>query len=678
MAGRDGSRFRADRYRHSYHDDTGFYENLHRLTPEHNSDDEHGRQGWALKDYEYEPGHLEIPSPTFPQHPIPKITVSETSKLNIPLPCHLDRPWTKSSSARDPDKSPPITSPTSSTSGSLGANTYQYEELRPLEFRLVRIFPKRMSTIKCEIIHVSLTDPPPYTAISYAWGDADDKQSIQIDNISISIAVSLFGALDALRKRQEDVFVWADALCIDQQNRDERSQQVQLMTKIYAEATEVAVWLGSSKNDIELAIEFLRGITGDPPEDITALLSSPNRLQAFEAVVKLFQRDYWKRLWVVQEVFNAKSITVYCGGSPGLSWEITHLTNSQVLACEGPNSLLDLDSVHNLGEESLLNVMRACRRKLTSEPRDRVFGVLGVLPEVVRREFPVNYSLSIKEIYTNVVDHSLHATNRLDVICESIHFPKQTGVTSLPSWVPDWSLNPDVTALGHTYDFAAAGNTDANWEFLDRRNEIEISAIYIDDVKEHGIVVGTLCTLADYLMAFIHWRAILLDSTSSEKPELREEMEEAFCRTLCLGQVPPEWKPNEWVERCYRVFATQIRNRLPQMPIDEVLREYIDTGEDVESNCRQFIQRHFSSPMMGRCFFLTKKNGIGMGTGFMLPGDIIAVPLGCRTPIVIREEGGKEGRFQFVGDAYLDGYMNGQAIKELEASQRKARKFVLI
>lgn len=158
---------------------------------------------------------------------------------------------------------------------------------------------------------------------------------------------------------------------------------------------------------------------------------------------------------------------------------------------------------------------------------------------------------------------------------------------------------------------------------------------------------------------------------NSEKPEFREDMEEAFCRTLCLGQVPPNWKLNEWEEQCYTVFATQIQNRLPRMPIDEVLREYIDTHEDVKSNYRQFLQSHFGSRMMGRCFFLTKTNSVGMGTGFMLPGDIIAVPLGCRTPIVIREEGGKDRRFQFVGDAYLDGYMDGQAIKNERLTGKK-------
>ncbi|KAI1743557.1 heterokaryon incompatibility protein-domain-containing protein [Xylaria scruposa] len=709
---------------------------MYRLNSDYNSDDERGR--WRQRDksspsyfqqypsppplnrtkstgsdrrrhhvkskqhHEHPVGRPEGSSPTFARPPVPKIIVSRPFGFDGFRTHHSDRSWTERTHTI-----PQPTPPASSASGLLGVKTYQYEELRPLEFRLVRIFAKKMSTVKCEIIHSPLAEPPPYTAISYAWGDADDTRSIHIGSINIPIAVSLFGALDALRKREEDVLVWADALCIDQQNSDERNQQVQLMTEIYAKATQVAIWLGPSENDSELAKDFLQDIimTENYPEDTTALLLSPTRLQAVKAVVRLFQRDYWRRLWVVQEVFNAKSIKVYCGDSTGLPWGVyrraarifqnhkkeldsyfsaspihgVHLAYFRVLAYEGPNSLLGFESLNSLGEESLLNVVRACRRKLTRDPRDRILGVLGVLPEVVRQEFPVNYNLSVKELYTNVVDFVLYATERLDVICESIHFPKQTSASNLPSWVPDWSQNPDITALSYAYDFAAADNTNAEWAFLgERRNELEISAIFIGTVWKHGVAVGTLCTLADYLMAFLHWRAILLDLTSSEKRHVQEDMEEAFCRTLCLGQVLPNWKPDEWTKKCYRVFATQIRNRLPQMPIDDVLKGYINAHEDAESNYRQFLQSHFGSRMMGRCFFLTKRKSLGMGTGFMLPDDIIVVPLGCGTPIVIREEEDKPGRFRFVGDAYLDGFMEGQAIKKWKVGETDVRKFVLV
>ncbi|KAJ2975522.1 hypothetical protein NUW58_g8329 [Xylaria curta] len=672
----------------------------------------------AQESHKYESSHPAISSPTLAYPPTTSIIVSEASQPDGSQSCHSGCSYAKNPAAGSyADSTFQLASSVSLSSRAFRKKAYQYEQLRPFEFRLVQIFAKRGPTVECQIIHSSRAEPPPYIAISYAWGDVGDRRTIQIGKCNIDVAVSLFGALDAVRKWGEDVLVWVDALCIDQQNPDERSQQVQLMTEIYAKATEVAIWLGPTENDSQLAKDFIQDIilAENNPEETTALLLSPSRLPAVEAVVRLFQRDYWRRLWVVQEVFNARSIMVYCGDSAGLPWGVYRkaaqifrqhkkyldyyfpaslaqgskhqlalqsslLNYSRVLAYEGPNSLLDLDSVNSLGDESLLNVMRAFRRKLTIEPRDRIFGILGVLPEAVRREFPVDYNLSVKEIYTNVVNFLLNTTERLDVICESIHFPKQYSLTNLPSWVPDWSLNPDITALGYYHDFAAASDTNADWAFVDeRRNELEVSAVYVDTVWKHGIAVGTLCTLADYLMAFLHWRAILLDAMSLEKPELREEMEEVFCRTLCLGQVPPEWGPGGWVARCYRVFATQIRNRLPRMPIDEDLSKYVDAEEDAEWNHRQFLQSHFGSRMMGRCFFLTRTNHIGMGTGLMLPDDVIIVPLGCRTPIIIRQEGDKRSRrFRYVGDAYLDGYMDGKAIEKWKTGEKDIEKFVLV
>lgn len=107
-------------------------------------------------------------------------------------------------------------------------------------------------------------------------------------------------------------------------------------------------------------------------------------------------------------------------------------------------------------------------------------------------------------------------------------------------------------------------------------------------------------------------------------------------------------------------------------------KKYIDNGKEDEFNLREFLQSNFGSRMMGRCFILTERDRIGMGSGFVLPDDIIMIPLGCRTPIIIRKEGNKHGRFRFVGDVYLDGYMDGKVMTQLEAGERKVQKFVLV
>lgn len=79
---------------------------------------------------------------------------------------------------------------------------------------------------------------------------------------------------------------------------------------------------------------------------------------------------------------------------------------AQVLVYQGPGSLPDLKSPMELKEGSLLEIMRACRRKLASDAKDKLFGILGILPDEVRDEFRADYSLSVKDVYTEVVDFS--------------------------------------------------------------------------------------------------------------------------------------------------------------------------------------------------------------------------------------------------------------------------------
>ncbi|RYP76325.1 hypothetical protein DL769_003665 [Monosporascus sp. CRB-8-3] len=455
--------------------------------------------------------------------------------------------------------------------------TFQYRSVQGVEFRLIYLLPENMSMIKCEIIHASLESHPEYVALSYAWGDVDDTTKIQIDGCPFTVTSSLHAALIALRKEHGAMILWADALCIDQNNKEEQSRQVQLMTRIYSQASSVAVWLGPEKENSALAVDLLRRVSsvGCDSKAMKNLVEDESIRHQFAALVALFGRDYFSRLWVVQEVLNAKSVTVYCGNNI-LAWSVyvdaskafqlhkkylrrtfrgglnygkdllisqQRLSYSSVLSSLGPASLESVRPWRNKGPESLLEVLNICRRKLAGEPRDKVFGVLGILPEDVRYYFPPNYNESLREVYTNVVDFLLHTTRCFDVVCAAIYFPLYKSNANLPSWVPDWSHAPQTGPLALSYDFSAAGTTEAEFRFVNppRRTKLEISAIELDRVACRGIAVGTLCGLDDSLMAFLHWRAKFL-----ERGRISDE---AFCRTLCLGQ-SREWRsdqrPDEW------------------------------------------------------------------------------------------------------------------------------------
>jgi hypothetical protein len=128
--------------------------------------------------------------------------------------------------------------------------------------------------------------------------------------------------------------------------------------------------------------------------------------------------------------------------------------------------------------EALLRILRTCRRKLASDPRDKLYGVLGVLPTHVQKNFFVNYRVAVKDVYTAIVKFILTRTRKLDIICEAIHFPIHTSSTDLPTFVPDWSHIPQTSAMGFKYGFSASCDYQAIFKFPDiRLNKLKISAI---------------------------------------------------------------------------------------------------------------------------------------------------------------------------------------------------------
>lgn len=594
----------------------------------------------------------------------------------------------------------------------LGNTTFQYKTLAENEIRLLQILPDTSTILKCEILHTSLGDPQKYTAISYAWGDPDDTRCIILDGQSFPVTESLWQALQRLRSRTTSVVVWADAVCIDQRNTAERNSQVQLMTSIYANAHDMAIWLGPESEESSLAVTLLHEIVSAQNSfvEIRNIIKSPVWRPYFRALVALFNRDYWKRLWVVQEVINSRAITVHCGASaiPWRTYTMASYIFSELkadlihafmrlsyseglggnlpwetfLCRRGPAGLRNMDFSH-LGPGGLLQALLHYRSKLCAEPRDRVYGILGILSPQERAEFPVEYSISTIEIYTNVVDYILKTTHRLDIICASIHYPKHRMIERLPSWVPDWSYYPAMgpLTLQHNSRYHASDQvhrTDADFFFSRRRRELTIKAIPISEIKTCGVQVGVPINMDAILMTFFQWRLELIKTQG----ELDLPADESFCRTLCLDALPliEQWTSEELVHLTYHIFATLLRERLPGLQLDAQLQHYaskpyIPTKSYITPEFRQEkFSDIFAGTIPGRRFAITRSGLMCLGSGALHGDDIICVPLGCSTPVILRKHG--EG-YLFVGDVYVDGYMYGKAMDEMGQGIRQLETFVL-
>lgn len=115
-----------------------------------------------------------------------------------------------------------------------------YRPLNSQEVRLVILHPG--TEVKCDLIHVHLESLPFYETISYVWGNRKIRETILLNGQEKDVPASTKSALRRMQQDRER-YLWIDAVCINQDDVDERSQQVALMASIYSQADNI-VWLG--------------------------------------------------------------------------------------------------------------------------------------------------------------------------------------------------------------------------------------------------------------------------------------------------------------------------------------------------------------------------------------------------------------------------------------------------
>jgi hypothetical protein len=162
----------------------------------------------------------------------------------------------------------------------------------------------------------------PYDALSWCWGKGpqNGKINIRLDGVSYVkfVQPSLVSALRALRHRNCDRHIWADAICINQDYKPEKNSQVEMMADIYGRADCVRIWLGDLDKSAELAILFIKQQVLQL-QHFDDLCRSSEFSEKWKALLELMQREWFSRRWVVQEVALAPKAIIHCG-SAKLSW----------------------------------------------------------------------------------------------------------------------------------------------------------------------------------------------------------------------------------------------------------------------------------------------------------------------------------------------------------------------
>lgn len=208
----------------------------------------------------------------------------------------------------------------------MNQKSFSYESLQARHIRVLELEPAKTSSdfVSCRCIHVSLDDPlrPPYVAISYTWGAEREKAyHILVNGHLLRITQSVHDIFRSNRIQESNISLWIDAICINQDNKEEKSLQVTLMGEVYSGADHVRVWLGPSDENSSLAMSFTYTVcsilpaieTFDPERTLYYAQKYKEGGLEWAALANLLSRPWFTRTWVIQEVALSSNTYFVCG-----------------------------------------------------------------------------------------------------------------------------------------------------------------------------------------------------------------------------------------------------------------------------------------------------------------------------------------------------------------------------
>jgi hypothetical protein len=398
--------------------------------------------------------------------------------------------------------------------------------------RLLYVEPNEQDqTLQCTLVQSTLETSSPYHALSYVWGNATDREQIVCNGQPVEITKNLHSVLYEYRRRARSMPIWVDALCINQSNNEERACQVRMMQTIYKQAEEVIIWLGDAHANDELAIDGLKGMyvpwanyMGLPlfkVPDLAAYdmwLALTMREQTVVAMGAFLQRSWFSRMWIVQEVLSAASITVWCGcltldpdmvltgaaavrkmHNMGTRLQLT--TDNQSgpsrlnLTCAG-----NLETLRQLTQQGIdfgmWELLLLTRNFQSTEPRDKIFALVGLAHDI--DETFVDYSLDARSVTINLsklfLSNQAQSPNHpLDLLSCITRLPSDD-LASMPSWAVDWKNMSEslFTPLLFGYPLQDMGQESPSTLYL---TDDEVSPAVITDSIRFTIRIGSSSTL---------------------------------------------------------------------------------------------------------------------------------------------------------------------------------------
>jgi hypothetical protein len=565
-------------------------------------------------------------------------------------------------------------------------------------------------------VSVATGQPVWYTALSYVWGVPVFDQNISFEHGSINITSSLATALHHLRSTEHGIFLWIDQICINQSDLAEKVQQIPLMGLIYTHATNTLIWLGGDDGSdpnlafdtIETVFARLQGTDAQVlPSDFERLDFPPEMDRAWWTVRQLLRRPWFGRLWTIQEAVLSRNLYLkygqaevcwddfaawcYCLNDTGLLGWLTakseldekhggnvHMTSLPPEGATVVNSI-QADRIQGLAlvqKEYLLNMLVSTRYAQATQPKDKVYGVLGIANSNIIPDYSPDKSA--RDVYHEACLTQLPQLQYELLSCVDHETPLQ------PSWVPDWSTPRVTEVLGYStkaWTLYCTGGRPVTGQYpkfvlSDNKRAITLSGKIFDTISSLGCVSSDPMLNIDDPQARNQELASYVDMARNTHntdtyPVAHTSVYEAFLHTLVAGRdgsgvstISPDHS------EVFSLLLDSTTGQEPSLPgqtysprrqkrrftLDNLrTRKPAKTLED--------LQIAYHSALKMRRFAVTKKGYFALVPRGARRGDEVAVLDRACVPFVVRRSEGLEGGgYELLGEAYVHGIMKGEVM----------------
>lgn len=576
-------------------------------------------------------------------------------------------------------------------------DSYIYDELPAGAFRYLVLLPGAVDDpLRCSL-YTSHIDEVSYESVSYVWGTDERQCDIICDGKLLKITPNLHRVLQRVRLWDGPRNIWADSICINQEDLLEKGRQVTIMGQIYRNAERVLICMDTADEEhgpkVLALLDDIRNMID------TGLVQISDKLQGYDlgaseiemaiwdefpfsdpkapvlhdprwaSINVLIEQEWFYRGWVVREAGLARQAVVLWGRSEflwydlmrALVWRHRRAVKSIIIPAEDRfRSHLEayeaqhqdtISAFYQWGSWkacSLLDYLHFARALRLKDPRDRIYAFLD-LAEGSMHELCIvpNYNDPPSKVYRDFALHYVSKAKDVEILHYVKHDDTSVQATSM-SWAPDWSKEEE--------DLTGFISTDDNHPPLLSRTQqttiprlvggttLEVNGVIFDSVQCVYEVLRSNTTTCATL--FELWESVC--KSSSESPYQSSSMLEPFFDTLASLGFYGEHDSWHRERRAYIDTFERLHTQMQEKGSVSWDEEKVARLES--STFHGFI----SSATNGRRVIVTKRGYIGTAPAVTQEGDQCAIVFGCSSPCLLRKTGTTEEYF-YLGSGQMSG-----------------------